>query len=210
MNESASAPSVVELDRGLKALAQRLDESEQDTADTLEAISDSLHTVQQDLAGGGSPARHGTTGADTKSARFWRKRASVEEWDALIDWIDDMQVAYSIESSYLIPACWLAHGGVVEELAGLHRAWQSAMLTDEEAGSSGSASISAWHEQCLWPTLRRLREGHYRIASCKKSHYPETITATATDRSHQPAVAIEPSQIPNAPGREDYSDGKVQ
>jgi len=73
---------------------------------------------------------------------------------------------------YIIPPCWPAHPGVVEELAGLHRSWTRARITDELAKNNGSNDLTAWHGRWLWPCLRRMKAGHYRTTNCRPTPTP--------------------------------------
>ena len=99
-----------------------------------------------------------------------------------MDWVDRLSMDYSLFGDYPILPCWPAHPGVVEELAGIWRAWISAVLADDAAGAGGSASLTAWHHQWLWPCLTRLKASHYSISSCRHRHEPGRTNRPVTDR----------------------------
>lgn len=196
---------VDQLDSGLRQLAQRIDDHEDQILDTLESLAAELDTLRDELDGktttsqtvtrkrpgdtatGGSPDTGDTTDEPPKPRR-WAARATAEDRDALVDWVDELRSTYSLPSGYVVPPCWPAHPGVVEELAALYRAWVSAVLTDEAAALEGSSALSAWHDRWRWPALHRFKGAGYRLSNCTQKHVPEeTAAIPATDRVLMPS-----------------------
>jgi hypothetical protein len=86
-----------------------------------------------------------------------------EQWALLVGWTDWLRDRYQLHEH--VPACWFAHGALVEELSALRSAWVGAYL-DPHAGSGDPAG---WHD-LLDRTRYRLRawdrngcaDGHHR------------------------------------------------
>jgi len=112
----------------------------------------------------------------------WADRASADDWTDLFDWVDGLTAGYSLSSDWPLKPCWPAHPGVVEELAGIWRAWIAAVLADAGAGVDGSSSMTAWHTQWLWPCLQRIERRHYGITNCTERHEPARTDRPLTDR----------------------------
>ena len=112
----------------------------------------------------------------------WAARASPGEWSDLMDWVDALNTSYSLFGDFPVLPCWPAHPGVIEELAGLWRAWTFAALTDMIGALDGSTELSTWHDKALWPTLHRLEKAHYRSSSCRDRHVPDRAAVPLTDR----------------------------
>jgi hypothetical protein len=175
---------LTELWNGLQDLTARLDSTEDVVAATLDTLSTDVDDLKTQLAlllkkeqeKGIQPRR-------------WAHRATRKDWKALVDWVDRLNTDYSLLGDYVIPPCWPAHPGVVEELAGLHRSWTRTMIIDEQAKGSGDTSLTAWHDRWLWPCLRRMKAGHYRTTNCRTQHQPETSNTRPTDRDLLPAAA---------------------
>ena len=72
-------------------------------------------------------------------------------WTALIEWVDELVDRYALDET--IPACWYAHGAMVEELHALHAAWLAAYT----GRTTQSPDRAIWHE-LLARTLTRIRE----------------------------------------------------
>lgn len=194
---------VDQLDSGLRQLAQRVDDHEDQILDTLESLAAELDTLRDELDGkptnravtrkrpGDTAPADGSGSEDTTDdppkPRRWAARATPEDWDALVDWVDELRSTYSLPSGYVVPACWPAHPGVVEELAGLYRAWINASNTDEQAGPEGSSALTAWHDRWLWPVLQRFKSASYRISNCTQKHISEdTAALLSTGRAYLP------------------------
>jgi hypothetical protein len=196
---------VDQLDSGLRQLTRRVDDHEDQILDTLESFAAELDTLRDELDGQpttraavtrkrphedapvGIPDT-GDSADEPPKPRRWAARATPADWDALVDWVDELRSTYSLPSGYVVPPCWPAHPGVVEELAGLHRAWVNAVVTEEQAGIEGSSAMAAWHDRWLWPTLRRFKAASYRISNCQQSHVAEREVTEMTKRDLQPLV----------------------
>jgi hypothetical protein len=159
-------------------LTDRLDTTEDAIEQALIALTDSVNDLDGKLALLLKKERE----KDIQPRR-WAARATPQDWDQLIDWVDQLNTDYSILSDHTIPPCWPAHPGVVEELAGLHRAWIRAHINDELAKQDGSNDLTAWHDRWLWPLLRRLKAGHYRTTNCRDRHHNEPTQTISTDRA---------------------------
>lgn len=182
------ADRIAPLWNGFQQLTERLDTTEDAIEEALGALNDRIDDVGAKLTLLLKRERE----KDIQPRR-WAARAAPQDWDQLIDWVDRLNTDYSLLSDHTIPPCWPAHPGVVEELAGLHRAWTRAQINDELAKTDGSNDLTAWHDRWLWPLLRRLRAGHYRTTNCRDRHQPERATATLTDRTFSPAPAAVPA-----------------
>ena len=164
------------IENGLEALAGRLDDTEDAIATTLETIGGEITDLKANLAQLLAQER------ELVKPLRWAARASREDWNNLVDWVDDLNGDYSLLSDYVIPPCWPAHPGVVEELAGLWRSWIHAVVSDARAKKQGTADLTAWHDRWLWPCLERIKASHYRTTNCRQSHHAESRRTTATDR----------------------------
>lgn len=165
------------IENGLETLAGRLDDTEDAVATTLETIGGEIADLKVNLA------RLLAQERELVKPRRWAARASREDWNNLVDWVDELNSDYSLLSDYTIPPCWPAHPGVVEELAGLWRSWIHAVINDARAKKHGSSELTAWHDRWLWPCLQRIRSGHYRTPNCHHKHQDDR-PSTATDRRH--------------------------
>ena len=167
---------------GFEQLSTRLDTTEEATEEALGKLETKVDDLKQQLTQLLKKERE----KDIQPRR-WAARATTKDWDHLIDWVDQLNANYSLLSDYAIPPCWPAHPGVVEELAGLHRAWTRALINDQLAKNDGGNDLTAWHDRWLWPCLRRMKAGHYRTTNCRDRHQAERNTTTITDRSFAPA-----------------------
>lgn len=211
------------LDNRLRQLVQRVDTHEDQILDTLESLAAELDALRDDIDGSATARptvtrkRPGDAAAPDSAAdgggdepptpRRWAARATPEDWDTLVDWVDQLRTGYSLTGDYVVQPCWPGHPGVVEELAALHQAWIEAALTDEQSSSAGSSGLVAWHDRWLWPTLQRLRSTGYRITNCRQQHLPEdTILAKASSRTLIPRATTPPALMharsisPHLPG----------
>jgi hypothetical protein len=172
------------LTRDLETQAQLVSDQRDETVAMLAEVFQRLDTLE---------------GADTqppppKVPRPWAARATPDDWSQLTNWVDWLTGTYSLRERHLIPGCWPAHPGVVEDLAALHAAWQHAMLADEAARDTGSDAGMYWHEHHLFPALDRVRTV-YATHDCIDTHHPEP------DRSGK---QIDPSALrPDTPERAD-------
>jgi hypothetical protein len=153
-------------------------QQEQMFLDAIEVLASDIATLQQAVA-----ALQAAPPAPTPTVpRSWRDRATSDDWEALSAWVSSLNTSYSLVDAYAIPACWAEHPGLVEELAATHQAWIAAVL-EQEAGmtaGSGSAEVSAWFTQALWPCLERLKTSamRYRASSCKSGLHDPDAPAT--------------------------------
>lgn len=167
---------------GFEQLSTRLDTTEDTTEEALGKLETKVDDLKQQLTQLLKKERE----KDIQPRR-WAARATTQDWDQLIDWVDQLNANYSLLSDYAIPPCWPAHPGVVEELAGLHRAWTRALINDQLAKNDGGNDLTAWHDRWLWPCLRRMKAGHYRTTNCRDRHQVERNTSKITERSFSPA-----------------------
>ena len=153
----------------------------EDLAQLIAELQDQINDIQDDL---GHTAPAPPPKPPTPPPRRWADRATPDQWNQLIDWVDNLTADYSIRGSDHIPPCWPAHPGVVEELAGLWRAWITAVVTDE-AAEDGAVDVTAWHDRWLWPCLRRLRDTMYSTTECRTAHQhvPSVVVPELTDRA---------------------------
>jgi len=168
---------------GFEELTARLDNTEDTVADTLDRFSTDIDDLKTKLT---QLLKRDQQDKDIKPRR-WAIRATRKDWDYLINWVDQLNAHYSLLDDYLIPPCWPAHPGVVEELAGLWRSWTRTMIIDETAEGSGDTSLTAWHDRWLWPALTRMKSGHYRTTNCRDQHQPERVVARPTDQGLVPS-----------------------
>jgi len=163
---------------GVEDLTARLDTSEAATEGALRSLGAAVDDLKDKLAQLLKKEREKDI-----DPRRWAARATGKDWEALIDWVDELTASYSLVGDYTIPPCWPAHPGVVEELAGLHRSWTRALINDELAKNHGANDLTAWHDRWLWPCLRRMKTGHYRTTNCRDRHHPENTLTQMTDRA---------------------------
>ena len=142
---------------GLADLTARLDGTEDAVAGALDTLTGAVADLRAQLTQLLKQEREKDV-----PPRRWADRATRKNWDQLIEWVDELNTDYSLLGDYTIPACWPAHPGVVDELAGLHRSWTRALINDELAENNGANDLTAWHDRWLWPCLRRMKGGHYR------------------------------------------------
>lgn len=131
---------------------------------------------------------------DPATLRSWTARATRQEWEELIRWVDWMQAKYSVSGHSIdpVPPCWPAHQNVAEELAALHASWLAAM-TDEANAKGISDAALYWHDRWLWPTrerlsscfLERCRAGRHELPRPPQPTNPTFVPDTAPD---EPAV----------------------
>jgi hypothetical protein len=164
-------------------LTDRLDTTEDAIEQALIALTDSVNDLDGKLALLLKKERE----KDIQPRR-WAARATPQDWDQLIDWVDQLNTDYSILSDHTIPPCWPAHPGVVEELAGLWRAWIHAVINDARAKKHGGADLTAWHDRWLWPCLERIKATHYRTTNCRPHHQTGVRRAVRTDTALVPSL----------------------
>lgn len=98
---------------------------------------------------------------------------AAEQWRLLTSWIDWLRDRYQLHES--VPACWYAHGAMVEELSALRSAWITAYL-DPQA-SPGDPAI--WHD--LLERTRSRLHGWDRNGCADGAHRPDLPIPDDTD-----------------------------
>lgn len=102
---------------------------------------------------------------------------AAEQWALLVEWTDWLRDRYQLHET--IPACWYAHGALVEELSALRTAWVGAYL-DPHAALGDPAT---WHD-LLDRTRHRLRQWD-RNGCADGTHRPDLELPDDTDHSHR-------------------------
>ena len=102
---------------------------------------------------------------------------AAEQWSLLVDWTDWLRDRYQLHER--IPACWYAHGPLIEEVSSLRTAWVGAYL-DQQARLD---EPSRWHEE-LDHTLERIRLWD-RSGCADGRHHPDEPLRDDTDHSHR-------------------------
>ena len=104
-------------------------------------------------------------------------RAAAEQWDLLTDWTGWLRQRYQLHES--IPACWYAHGPMMEELSALRTAWTRAYL----AADAQLDDPLGWHD-ALDRALYRLRQ--WDRNGCRDgTHRPDLPFPDDTDHPHR-------------------------
>src|SRR5207302_5493362 len=94
-------------------------------------------------------------------------------WDELMAWVSWLVRRYALSEE--IPACWWAHGAMVEELTALRAAWLAAF---EEPTATMEDPLT-WHQNFA-ETLLRLA-GWDRMGCRRGTHRDDDGAAWATD-----------------------------
>lgn len=102
---------------------------------------------------------------------------AAEQWGLLVEWTDWLRDRYQLHEA--IPACWYAHGAMVEELSALRSAWVGAYL-DPQAAPGDPAT---WHD-LLDRTRYRIRQWD-RNGCADGTHRPDLELPDDTDHSHR-------------------------
>lgn len=197
-----------EVSAGLEALAGTVERMGGDFAEAVEELAGANVAVRDQVAQIKAQVEHLVK--KERESRIepspWAGRAGAQDWEELVVWVDWLQASYGYLAEFKIHPCWPAHPGVVEELAGLYHSWRHAQLVDEisvrpiaqtksEIGKRpGASDLTAWHDRWLWPFLRRMQGGHYRIMGCREQHEPERQIIAPTDRSLIPAPVVDDSK----------------
>lgn len=195
---------VDQLSNGLRVLSERIDEHEDTVAESIQELDAELTTLREDLD---NLIEKESEPKQDPDPQRWATRATPEDWNALVSWVDGLRLTYSMQTSFTVPPCWPAHPGVVEELAGLYRGWVSAVLTDEQAALDGSSALTAWHDRWLWPALQRFKTASYRISNCAQKHVEETTQLPATDRTFLPPTSAMTTAKPKKAPPTDLASG---
>jgi len=156
-----------------------LDDTE-DAIATLETIGGEIADLKANLAQ--FPAQE----RELIKPRWWAARASSEDWNNLVEWVDQLNGDYSLLGDYAIPPCWPAHPGVVAELAGLWRSWIHAVINDARAKKQGSSDLTAWHDRWFWPFMDRIKTG-----TLQNNELQEGAPCRSTRTCHRRSVEVE-------------------
>ena len=108
----------------------------------------------------------------------WQKMPvadAAKAWTALTEWVDELVDRYALDET--IPACWYAHGAMVEELHALHVAWLAAYATRSTVPTPDRAG---WHE-LLDRVLIRIR-GWDRHGCTGGTHRPDQPLAPTEEQ----------------------------
>lgn len=66
--------------------------------------------------------------------------AATEQWQLLTEWTGWLRDRYQLHET--LPACWFAHGSMVEELTALRSAWTGTFLSP----NASPAEAALWHD----------------------------------------------------------------
>lgn len=172
-NGYASAAAVAGLARELDGLRRKIDKLAK-----VPSRVDELATMIAQLAG--DVATHAGP-SERLAAPSWLDLAHVErfargELDALVGWMGQVYLRYT--GAEQLPACWLWHPDVVEELLWLMYAWIAA-YRDEK----GTVAMAAdWHDRYRPGVVRRMKD---LARTCSPENHVQP-------RGHQYAVRTPP------------------
>lgn len=169
-----------QLESGVRALAQRIDDVEYQVMDALETVGADLTDLRELVDELVTKEKE-----DPPEPAWWSDRADGDDWDELAGWVDMLRLSTSLSDNHIVPECWPAHRGVVEELAALHTAWKLAVITDAQTRKAGTTAYTAWIDRWLWPCLERITSPRYTMIDCRRrAHRPEPPPVDLpTDRS---------------------------
>jgi hypothetical protein len=102
---------------------------------------------------------------------------AAEQWSILTGWTDWLRARYSLQER--IPACWVAHPAIVEELSALRSAWVGTYLDPQARAGDGTA----WHD-LLDRTLDRV-DAWDRTGCADGTHRPNFPSPDDTDAGHR-------------------------
>lgn len=98
---------------------------------------------------------------------------ATQQWAILAEWTDWLRARYQLHEQ--IPACWFAHGALIEELSALRSAWIGAYL-DPQAAHADPAS---WHD--LLDRVRYRMRAWDRNGCADGTHRPDLALHDDTD-----------------------------
>jgi hypothetical protein len=142
---------------------------------------DALDVAVTDLRGKLSePAPEPDDPDEILTCEPWAATATDAGWEVLYTWVDWMADTYGV-SARVLPACWPAHPGLVEELAALRAGWVQARIA---CATGASDQMSYWHDRCLHSLLDRIKGGTlYGLNDCAQgTHKPVRQEPRRTDR----------------------------
>ena len=105
--------------------------------------------------------------------------ADTADWTELMDWVDGLTADYSLFGDYPILPCWPAHPAWSRNWP---RSGGPGWSTPTPSPGRLDGSLTAWHDQWLWPCLNRVKAGHYTISGCRQHHEPGRAHRALTDR----------------------------
>ena len=143
--------------------AVRLTQLEADLAELQDTIKLLSVEVAQLSQSGGQPAASQPQPGHVVTPPTWSQSATVEEKDALVDWVDWLLAAYAPRQEERLTPCWTQHEGVVEELAALRRSWVAAYLD-----TTNPKAIGQWHVE-LANAFKRI-SSNWRLSLCIDRH----------------------------------------
>lgn len=124
----------------------------------------------------------------------WVDYATAQDWRDLAGWVDWLVCTYDFLPSRTVLPCWLAHRGVVEELAALRTAWRMAAKTGQD--KKPNEALIYWHDRWLHPCVIRLRES-FQQKTCTDRHdhtrpgrptNPDLLAAALVDAAQRMAA----------------------
>lgn len=184
---STDPTNLAELESGVRALAQRIDDVEYQSTDAIEAVGADLTDLREQVDELVETVDELVAKAkeEPPPPAWWSTRADGDDWDELAGWVDTLRLSTSLNDKHVVAECWPAHRGVVEELAALHTAWKLAVITDAQTRKAGTAAYTAWFERWLWPCLERITSPRYTMVDCRRrAHRPDPVPVDLpTDRS---------------------------
>lgn len=102
---------------------------------------------------------------------------AAEQWATLTDWTAWLRDRYQLHEA--VPACWYAHGPLVEELSALRSAWVGSYLNPDAQPGDGTA----WHG-LLDDALQRIKNWD-RTGCADGTHRPNQPLPDDTDHHHR-------------------------
>lgn len=173
--------SLVERDVALQTMLEGLESLAKDV-ETLGSNQEKLgSTVDQILA---SLEEESTP--DTPYLPWTRGERSAADWTDLADWVDMMAAAHSLAE---LPACWLAHEGLVLEIEAARSAWLDA---GKRHAKGPTSLLWHWYSYTWTPLRHRLGDWH----QCRSSHQPDPVVPV-TARGYLPQETPSPDQLPS-------------
>jgi hypothetical protein len=99
--------------------------------------------------------------------------AAAEQWQLLIEWTGWLRDRYQLHET--LPACWFAHGAMVEELTALRSAWTGTFLSP----NAFPAESALWHD--LLDRARHRLRAWDRNGCADGVHRPDHTVPDDTD-----------------------------
>lgn len=99
--------------------------------------------------------------------------AAAEQWQLLTEWTVWLRDRYQLHET--LPACWFAHGAMVEELTALRSAWTGTFLSP----NASPAESALWHD--LLDRVRHRLRAWDRNGCADGVHRPDHTLPDDTD-----------------------------